>query len=199
MMRREIAIIYIIQQQGIDPGEENVHDTNVRGELWRKYKRMVHEATSEPKTYEATSFLYKHFPGFVNSQIVDDVGQLHWELDIFIAVYTQFVGAGLDLEILRATVAESAEVCVAGRVARYIAVFEGLVPGYLGETELTREIAFQMALARCKVLFDGYASGNIEQTEEWLLETQKKIIADLRSEFKMLSTKDLTEISSAIL
>ena len=89
---------------------------------------------------------------------------IHNVLEIFSVVYDKFKELRLDPKIFTDMIDDCYEdnepVCLTGRISRYISVFEGIVDGYLGESEMTDEIEFQYVLNKTKVLLDYYFEKN---------------------------------------
>jgi len=185
--------------------DENVHHTAIRESLWNKYYKLCEEKFPKYE-YEAVSLLSKYIEDF-NEKILDTRGNLHTEIEVFINVYSKYKQLNLDEKFMIDTLKEAAEVCLTGRVSRYIAIFEGIAEGYLGESEMTEELYFQMALHKSKDILnnllgeykDIYYNGGTEEEElaleKHLDKLKKRAKNILLKEFPKL--KDVDGILSA--
>ena len=76
------------------------------------------------------------------------------ELEIFSVVWHHVIKNKIGPETVKLQLKECVDVCLMGRVARYIGLFDSIVPGYLGETPVTETILFQEALRAVQVILN---------------------------------------------
>ncbi len=171
----------------INTGAQNVHDSNVRKELWAKYDRLSADvlktntmknlrrvALTSPVECRALTTVEKYDKMIkvvnnlkVNNTITNTRGDRQKEGDIYAVVYHKFKELKLPLNIFTDQIADCVDedgdlLCITGRVSRYIGVFEGLTEDYLGHTEMTAEIMFQYALNRAHAILQQFLSENPE-------------------------------------
>ena len=188
--KHEPHILYRFTIRETGPGDENVHDGNVRGGLWLKYNIIMDEMTktpgfslpamlasaqrmpevlkplATPKQYG----LLKKLTAEVftsNATINDDRGNAHYEKNIFAFSYCYFCKLGLDKTVMLTQYLDcfdedGTSLCFIGKISRFILMFEGLVAGPLGESRETKHIAFQRALHEAKLILDKSLGENNE-------------------------------------
>lgn len=162
-------------------GAQNVHDTNVRANLWKKYdviKEKVKELTKgykEQTIYDVSHRMPEFLKSICNknehallvklvetikkrSPVVDTNNQNHSEEEIFAYCYYYFRKLNLDKNLMKTQYldcfSDNETLCLVGRISRYIGMFEGLIEGTVGETEETKSIIFQRALHEAKMILE---------------------------------------------
>ena len=155
-------------------GNQNVHDSQVREKLWKKYNHLYNEVKEKYNRDDWLVIIKRNaryylantpFDNVMTEELIFDTDNVsHYELEIFSVVYDKFKELRLDPKIFTDMIDDCYEdnepVCLTGRISRYISVFEGIVDGYLGESEMTDEIEFQYVLNKTKVLLDYYFEKN---------------------------------------
>lgn len=155
----------------------------------------------------------------IKATIVDTSDHKHDEIDIYSAVFYKYKVLKLDWSPFISQIIDCVDpednmlVCVTGRVSRYLSVFDGMVDGYLGQTEITEELLYQDAINRTKVLLDNYLDKNPqhkdiyndEGTEEeekqlstFLTNIRYRILKKLIQEYPTLETAKLQVLTDAI-
>ncbi len=202
--------IYIIQMlppelmmrlAELDPDAETTHDSVVQNNMIEKYENMKKEYDLENSNqinkFKSARFI-EYFKDISKTEleslqklrkiICDDdyvVNLKATELEIFSIVWHFVLKHKLDPNTVKANLLECVEVCLMGRVARYISIFEGLTDDYKGKSTVTENILFQEALREAQMIFQTeLQNADLDSTEgQLLLQQTKRTIAQMLEKY----------------